>query len=239
MSFNFRSLQDRLRERLLAQIAAGELTGLQLARETGFQQAHISNFLNRKRGLSLEAMDMILDASGISLLELLPNEGSTRRRRSPGTRGCADFITVPVVEEQNCTATQVPNSGSVETVQIAAPMVQKLRPEMHIPRPHWQRFVAVKVKSSDAEAMYPRLTRGAIAVIDRHYNAVVPWKQELSMYLVQTGGYFQIRYVAAAGIDYVLRPHNAEQPLEILRPVSGKDPVTAIVGRICFVHQRL
>jgi plasmid maintenance system antidote protein VapI len=60
MSTNFRGLQERLRERLLAHINAGELTGMELARQTGFQQAHISNFLNRRRGLSLDAMDAIL-----------------------------------------------------------------------------------------------------------------------------------------------------------------------------------
>src|SRR5947209_3762958 len=87
MALNFRALQDRLRERLLTHIDAGELTGLQLARETGFQQAHISNFLNRKRGLSLEAMDTILTATGISISELLPKEN---RRRAAEANACGE-----------------------------------------------------------------------------------------------------------------------------------------------------
>src|SRR5215470_5229582 len=48
-----RVLLENLRRVLWARIEAGELTGLRLAEQTGFKQAHISNFLNRKRGLSL------------------------------------------------------------------------------------------------------------------------------------------------------------------------------------------
>jgi hypothetical protein len=36
-------------------VKGGQLTGLKLSQQTGFQQAHISNFLNSKRSLSLEA----------------------------------------------------------------------------------------------------------------------------------------------------------------------------------------
>jgi hypothetical protein len=57
----FRALQENLRKALWERIGEGELTGLRLARETGFKQAHISNFLNRKRGLSVEGMDKVLN----------------------------------------------------------------------------------------------------------------------------------------------------------------------------------
>ena len=49
----FKVLQDNLRKTLWSRIEEGDLTGLRLAKETGFKQAHISNFLNRKRGLSI------------------------------------------------------------------------------------------------------------------------------------------------------------------------------------------
>src|SRR4051812_31167770 len=111
MSINFRSLQERLRERLLAQIEAGELTGLQLARETGFQQAHISNFLNHKRGLSLEAMDAILKATRTPLTELMESGKAGRRRTTNSGGECAGFVTFPMVAMENCTAVQVPNSS--------------------------------------------------------------------------------------------------------------------------------
>ncbi len=59
------------REAKRAQRIAGELTGLHLAQQAGFKQAHISNFLNRKRGLSLEGMDKVLSVQHLSVLDLL------------------------------------------------------------------------------------------------------------------------------------------------------------------------
>src|SRR3979411_1268790 len=75
----FRTLQDNLRKALLQRIDEGDLTGLRLAGQTGFKQAHISNFLNRKRGLSLEGMDKVLSVQHISVLDLLdPTEVNKR-----------------------------------------------------------------------------------------------------------------------------------------------------------------
>src|ERR1700683_2814147 len=65
------ALQESLRKELRRRIAAGELTGMELARRTEFTQAHISNFLNRKRGLKLPALDRTLKALGLSLYDLL------------------------------------------------------------------------------------------------------------------------------------------------------------------------
>src|SRR6266571_3778544 len=75
----FRMLQDNLRKALWQRIEEGDLTGLHLAEQTGFKQAHISNFLNRKRGLSLEGMDKVLSVQHISVLDLLdPSEVNKR-----------------------------------------------------------------------------------------------------------------------------------------------------------------
>ena len=75
----FRVLQDNLRDTLWERIDEGDLTGLRLAQQTGFKQAHISNFLNRKRGLSLEGMDRVLAVQHLSVLDLLnPSEVNKR-----------------------------------------------------------------------------------------------------------------------------------------------------------------
>jgi len=67
----FRVLQDNLRRTIWERIGEGDLTGLRLAQQTGFKQAHISNFLNKKRGLSLEGMDKVLAVQHLSVLDLL------------------------------------------------------------------------------------------------------------------------------------------------------------------------
>jgi hypothetical protein len=63
-------LQDSLRKILWERIDAGELTGLRLAQQTTFKQAHLSNFLNRKRGLSFEGTDKVLAVQHPSVLDL-------------------------------------------------------------------------------------------------------------------------------------------------------------------------
>src|SRR3954470_17500776 len=139
MAVNFRSLQDQLRERLLAHIAAGELTGLRLARDTGFQQAHISNFLKRKRGLSLEAMDLILKATRISLAELWPSPKDQHVRRRQASGDSTGFLTIPILENENCVATQVPKQDPRDSLKLASRMATRLRPAMQTPREHWER----------------------------------------------------------------------------------------------------
>src|SRR5437660_12879738 len=75
----FKSLQENLRKAIWERIDEGDLTGLRLAEQTGFKQAHISNFLNRKRGLSLEGMDKVLNVQHLSVLDLLdPSEVNKR-----------------------------------------------------------------------------------------------------------------------------------------------------------------
>ncbi len=59
LAMNLKALQENLRKTLWDRIEEGDLTGLRLAQQTGFKQAHISNFLNRKRGLSFEGMDKL------------------------------------------------------------------------------------------------------------------------------------------------------------------------------------
>ena len=60
---DFIALQDALRTIAAGRIRAGQLTGVALAQKTGFRQAHVSNFLNRRRGLSIEAMNRDLKFS--------------------------------------------------------------------------------------------------------------------------------------------------------------------------------
>ena len=74
-------LQDELRSQVRARIGRGELTGSGLAQDAGFPQGHLSNFLNARRGLSVESMDRLLDALGIGVLDLVSSEEVQRRVR--------------------------------------------------------------------------------------------------------------------------------------------------------------
>jgi len=231
MSIGFRALQDKLRERILAQIAAGELSGLQLAQQTGFRQAHISNFLNRKRGLSLEAMDAILRALHLTLDALLPaNPNASRRLRSlhatsPG------LSHIPLLDVADCLAREVPYSERRNTLTSLLSRLEKLPVHAAIPRSHWTRFVALRVPKSDAIAMSPRLSAGSIVVIDRHSNG----PDGNSIYLAQSGDTLVLRYLQEVNGRFVLRAENRQSPLLPLNAEKRSHPLTSIVGRVCAV----
>src|SRR5713101_6354058 len=93
---SFVALQESLRKELRKRIDAGELTGMELARRTGFTQAHISNFLNRKRGLKLSALDRMLKAIGLVLYDLLNPHDLVRFAAAPAGSD-AEYVEVPLV----------------------------------------------------------------------------------------------------------------------------------------------
>lgn len=226
MPQDFRSLQERLRQRLLQQIAAGELTGLELARETGFQQAHISNFLNRKRGLSLEAMDAILTARNLTVAGLLAEKRNSPPRRRSLQASSPGLSYIPLLTAENLYANDVPYSEAKNALAVMSARLEKLRPEMRTPRHQWRRFVAMRVSPADARAMAPRLAPGSTVVIDRHSNGM---GAKRSIYAVRHADKVVLRYVERVRRELVLRPEDAEAPLMRL------ESMTAIMGRVCLV----
>lgn len=76
-------LAENLQKILWQRIDARELSGLRLAQQARFQQAHISNFLNPKRGLSLDGMDKIVSAQRLSIFDLLDTAEINRRASIP------------------------------------------------------------------------------------------------------------------------------------------------------------
>ncbi len=232
----FRSLQERLRRLLLARIEAGELTGLKLARLAGFQQAHVSNFLNRKRALSLDAMDRVLAALRLSVLDLLdPAEVGKRATIVPPSDD--EFENVLLVEGVVAAGEPVITSETVRDIlKFKKTFLRRLRAEPASSREDWRRFVLVKVDAHDGMSMYPRLLPGATLLIDRHYNSLKPYrKNEQTMYAVRAGGGCTVKYVEVAGSNLVLRPHNQAYPVGVLTIEEGKTFADYIVGRVCHV----
>ncbi len=97
VKMSFVVLQENLRKELRRRIEAKELTGMDLARRTGFTQAHISNFLNRKRGLRLSALDRMLKAIGWTVYNLL-NAHDLARFAAVPLGSDEDYADLPVVE---------------------------------------------------------------------------------------------------------------------------------------------
>lgn len=236
----FKSLQENLRQALLERIDEGVLTGLRLAEQTGFKQAHISNFLNRKRSLSLEGMDRVLNVQHLSVLDLLdPAEVNKRATMPPPSADEFDHIFV-VDSGAAATEPRIMSMHVREIEKFKRSFLGRVRPDMHGKRGDWERFVAIKAGSDDAMSMHPRLEPGAIVVIDRHYNSLEPYRRgELNMYAVRVHDALRIRYVETAGANLVLRPHNPSYAVEIVGLAEGNSVSDALVGRVCFVGMEL
>ena len=232
----FRQLQDNLRRRLLDRIERKELTALRLAHQTGFKQPHITNFLNRKRSLSLDAMDRVLNVQKISVLDLMdPDEINKRASILPPSEG--DFENVLLVEGTIAAGEPLVTSERVKDIlKFKKSFLKRLRPATESSRDGWQRFVLVKVDAHDGMSMYPRLLPGATVLIDRHYNSLDPYrKNEPNMYAVRKDGGATVKYVELAGRNLVLRPHNQSYPVSLVPIEDDKTFADYIVGRICHV----
>jgi hypothetical protein len=232
----FKSLQENLRKAIWERIDDGNLTGLRLAEQTGFKQAHISNFLNRKRSLSLEGMDRVLSVQRLSVLDLMdPAEVNKRASIPPPSED--EFENIFVVEGAIASAEPIIMSMNVREIQkFKRSFLRRLRTDMHGKRSDWERFVAVKVEANEGMSMYPRLLPGATVLIDRHYNSLQPYRKgELNMYAVKMKGTCIVRYVELAGRNLVLRPHNQTYAVEVVPLGEGEGFTDHLVGRVCHM----
>src|SRR5437763_11793518 len=173
----FRQLQDNLRRRLLERIARKELTALRLAHQTGFKQPHITNFLNRKRSLSLDAMDRVLNVQKISVLDLMdPDEINKRASILPPSEG--DFENVLLVEGTIAAGEPlVTNENVRDILKFKKSFLRRLRPSAESAHDSWQRFVLIKVDADNGMSMYPRLLPGATLLLARHYKSLQPYRK--------------------------------------------------------------
>ena len=235
----FKILQDNLRKILWARIEAGELTGLRLAQQTGFKQAHISNFLNRKRGLSIEGMDKVLSVQRLSVLDLLdPVEINQRASIMPPS---SDEFENVLLTDPSTAATQplIASRQVLDILKFKKSFLGKLKPATQNGRSAWQRFVLIQLEPDEALAMSPRLMPGATLLIDRHYTSLKPYRKgELNMYAVLKNDTCAVRYVEQSGSTLVLRPHNPTSPAEVFELPGEKSQTTPIVGRICHVSAK-
>ncbi len=226
-------LHERLRALVGERIQARELTGTEMAKRAGFQQAHISNFLNRRRGLSVEAMDKVMTALGLTISDLTPAEN---RKQAGGWGTERAFDSIPVVEPGILLQSEFSEGEVVEFLRFKKSFLRKMRPEMASQREHWQRFVMIRADKDSGEAMRPRLLPGAMLLIDRHYNSLQSYRRrEPNLYVVKCGAGCKVRYVELQGNQLTLRPENHKCGLDYVEIQRGKTFADYIVGRVSHI----
>lgn len=233
---NLTQMHERLRLELLRRIQRGTLSVSLLARQTGFGQAHLSNFLHSRRQLSLEAMDRILAAQHLSAGDLLP---ASSRASEVAVDG--ESSSVPVVSHAVALFEPVIRPAAVQTVlRLPGGVLKHLRARVSTNRRTWQRFVAVRIPSADALPMEPLVLPDALALIDRHYNSLVPYRPNRpNLYAVRQGSHLVLRYVDFLASRLVLRPHNIVFPVDLLEVDHSETPGDLLTGRVVLILNEL
>ena len=234
---SFVTLQENLRRELRKRIEAGQLTGMELARRTGFTQAHISNFLNRKRGLKLGALDRMLKAIGLTLYDLLNPHDLARFAEVPAGSD-EEYAEVPLVEAGvACSREVIVNEDVREMVKLKRSMLGRLRPDLVTPaRKSWTRFLLIRADQKEGTSLWPRAGPGSSLLLDRHYNSLRPYhKNDRSLYAVRKPDGCTIRYVEPAANWLVLRPHNPDFPIDVVSFQEGQSAADLIVGRVAYI----
>jgi len=230
---NFTQLQERLRVELLRRIDRGSVNGALLARQTGFQPSHISNFLRRRRTLSLDALDRLLAAQILTVEDLLGADETPAPRTTPSS---LTHSTIPVVTPGAAIHDAVPPpSATIDLVQLPLGMLEQLRSRRATSRRGWSRFVAVRVTRQQAAGMQPVLPESTIAVIDRHYNSLIAYQPAApSIFAVRVGNALHLRLVSFDNNRLVLRPSQLEHPVQLIPIGPHEVPSDLIVGRVCL-----
>jgi transcriptional regulator with XRE-family HTH domain len=233
---NFTQMHERLRLELLRRIQRGTLSVSLLARQSGFGQPHLSNFLHGRRQLSLEALDRILAAQHLTVADLLP---TVRHAGDPSANG--ESSTVPIVSHAVALFEPYIRPSAVQAmVHLQAGLLESVRARVSNQRRTWQRFVAVRIPAADALAMEPLVLPEAIALIDRHYNSLMPYRPNRpNLYAVRHGAHLTLRYVDFVANRLVLRPHNIAFPVDLIEVEPGESPGDLLTGRVALIVNEL
>ncbi len=229
---NFSQMHERLRLELLRRIQRGTVSVSLLARQTSFGQAHLSNFLHSRRQLSLEAMDRILAAQRLTVADLLPalpRGGFWPEDESAGAVPVVSHATAlfePVIRPSAVQLMLHLPQGALNSVHARASNVRRA----------WQRFVAIRVSAADALPMEPLVLPEAIALIDRHYNVLLPYRPNRpNLYAVRHGSHLTLRYAEFQAGRLILRPHNIATPVELIAMGPDESPRDLLAGRIALI----
>lgn len=234
---NFAQLHERLRVEILRRIERGTLSGTLLSRQTGYRQSHISNFLRQKRMLSLGAVDRVLDATAISVRDLIPAERQASFDfQESAFEDQSAWISIPLVSQSTAIHDhQVAPRSILDQLKVPAAMLEDVRPNCSPSRRAWFRFVAVRATPHEAEPMRPVIQPHALLVIDRHYCSLAPYHaSEPTLFAVRYGNILHFRYVAFEANRLVLRPYNFTHPIDLLDLEPDESAADALTGRICL-----
>ena len=236
---NFTQTHERLPLELVRRIQRGTLSVSLLARQTGFGQPHLSNFLHNRRQLSLEAINRVLAPQHMTSSDLLPVlhqpeslpiGGEWRTEFGPACLSpCGSHHAALVEPYIRATAAQ-------SMLQLPAGALQSIRSRVASPRGAWQRFAAVRVPAADALPTETLVLPDATALLDRHNTSLMPYRPNRSnLYAVRHESHLTLPYVDFVSNRLVLRPHNIGFPVDLIEVDPGESPGDLLAGRVALI----
>ena len=230
----FLELHERLRLETWRRIDLGAQSSALLARQTGLTQAHISNFLHRRRRLSLPALDRILLAQALSVEDLAVSRHSDFPSPEGNPRETMDIV--PIVSQTIAmTAPVIKAKSAADSIYLPTGWLSSFPARRAVSRRSWVRFVAVRVSAAQALSMDPVLRIGSLVILDRHYNSLAVWKPpHPNLYGVRVGSQMAFRYVSFEASSLVLRPRALDYPIEIIELTDQGTPSDLLIGRVCL-----
>lgn len=229
-------LQESLRRHVLATMKSRQITQRALGEMIGMRQAHISNFVSGRRGLSIEAMDAILKVLGLGVTSLLAMSGQT-----PSPNDCLTMLDgVPLVEHKASMNPAIGRNQILAELGFTKVLLRLLRADAPEKRTAWVRFIAIRADRAMAAPMHPRLLNGSVLLVDRHYCSLTAYhKDEPNLYLIRKEQTLLIRWIETQGRNLCLRPDSSEYPLDFIY-IDRKNPLAScIVGRVVHIGTEL
>lgn len=222
---DFRLLQTRLLTQIRARVQNGEISERALARLSGLSQPHLHNVLKGARFFSLQAADQVLQSLRIDLLDLLTHTERGGYGGTPGQEAPAlgDCRMVPLLEGWIGRHDPFPKRAgserypfpSAEVARLAEPVAARLAPDSLRAPPFGGRGVVL-------------MDRAAAVRKDP-----------------DGGGYFALDLSGGGAIGLVRHIRRDAQVwvrhAEAWRsiPVSGRDPLEVIQGRVSLLVRQL
>ncbi len=230
----FLSLQDQLRDHIRSRIRRRELTGSGLARAAGFPQGHLSNFLNFRRGLSLESMDRLLQTLDIGVIDLIGSDEI--QRRAVPYESDQNVEQVPLVALENALRARFAPEQILETRGFSRKLLRQLKTSQQHHRSDWRRFVLLQPDTPAARELFSRDITAATVLIDRHYTSLAPYRRtHPNLYAVNFGESCLAGYLAFVEDSLVVRTRDPHRPLQSVRITAGRSYAQYIIGRVCQV----
>lgn len=230
---NFSQLHERLRLEIWRRIQRGVVTGKLLAAQTGLRPSHISNFLHRKRKLSLTSLDQMLAAQQITIQELA---GFPAESHEPYRGHQLAELHVPLVSQLSAVSLPtIPLRAIQGYIVLPAGELDRFPPRPSAARRSWHRFIAIRASNDQARPMEPVLRELSLLIIDRHYNSLVPVAPPRpNLYALRLGSQILFRYVTFESNRLLLRPHRLEFPIDAIDLAPYDSPFDLLIGRVCL-----